>query len=105
MVRGFFCGAQAGRPNPTAIRPTQLGDTAGADDTFQAVFLVLARRASSIRQRELLGPWLYAVATRSARRERALRQRRQSRERFVETMPEYCDEPDEPRDWLPLLDD
>ena len=43
-----------------------LGDRHAADDVFQAVFLVLARRAGSIRQRNLLGPWLHAVAARIA---------------------------------------
>jgi RNA polymerase sigma factor (sigma-70 family) len=82
-----------------------LGDTPDADDAFQAVFLVLVRRAGSIRRRELLGPWLYAVTVRSARKALALRQRRQSRERLVTHMPEPTRNPDEPRDWLPLLDD
>jgi RNA polymerase sigma factor (sigma-70 family) len=82
-----------------------LGDTPDADDAFQSVFLVLVRKASSIRQRELLGPWLHAVSVRCSRKALALRQRRQSHERLVTTMPEPCHEPDEPPDWLPLLDD
>ena len=41
-----------------------VGDPHAADDVFQAVFLVLARRARSIRQPELLGPWLHGVTTR-----------------------------------------
>ena len=39
-----------------------LGDRHHAEDAFQAVFLVLARKAGSIRNVDLLGPWLYGVA-------------------------------------------
>src|SRR5262249_34496084 len=44
-----------------------LGDWHHAEDTFQAVFLVLARKARSIRDPDLLGNWLYGVALRTAR--------------------------------------
>ena len=57
-----------------------LGDAQHAEDTFQAVFLVLARRASSIRDPDLLGNWLYGVAIRSARCARQQIGRRRRRE-------------------------
>ncbi len=40
------------------------------DDAFQATFLVLVRKARSIRVQDSLGPWLYKVAYRTAHRAR-----------------------------------
>ncbi len=51
-----------------------------AEDAFQATFLVLVRRAGSIRQRETIGPWLYGVACRVARRAQIRSARRRKRE-------------------------
>jgi RNA polymerase sigma factor (sigma-70 family) len=47
-----------------------------AEDVFQAVFCVLARRAGAIRKREAVGAWLHGVAYRLARKARAQRGRR-----------------------------
>lgn len=58
-----------------------LRDAHDAEDAFQAVFLVLARKAGAVGQPELLGNWLYGVAFRVSSDVRAGRQRRQTRER------------------------
>jgi RNA polymerase sigma factor (sigma-70 family) len=47
-----------------------LRNPADADDAFQATFLVLVRRAGAIRLGTSLGPWLYGVSVRVARRAR-----------------------------------
>jgi RNA polymerase sigma factor (sigma-70 family) len=60
-----------------------LEDPTDAHDAFQAVFLVLARRAGAIRKSESLGSWLYGVTVRVAARARATAIRRRIRERRV----------------------
>jgi RNA polymerase sigma factor (sigma-70 family) len=83
-----------------------LGDTADADDAFQASFLVLARKAGAVRDAALLGPWLHTVAVRTARRAKAVAARRQAHERQVTTMPDPPAElPADANEWLPLLDE
>jgi RNA polymerase sigma-70 factor (ECF subfamily) len=76
-----------------------------AEDAFQATFLVLARKAASLRSRELVGNWLYGTAYRTALGARGMIARRQARERQVEDMPEPLAEAAAPwADLLPLLD-
>ena len=62
-----------------------LGDAHAAEDAFQATFLVLVRRAGSLRVREpgSLGPWLYGVAYRTAIKARQGDLRRHRREHRV----------------------
>ena len=45
-----------------------LGDAHEAEDAFQATFLILVRKAGTVRVDGSLGRWLYGVALRVARR-------------------------------------
>src|SRR5437588_13009512 len=53
-----------------------LGREADAEDVFQATFLLLARKAGSIRKRESVGSWLHGVAHHLALKARAREARR-----------------------------
>jgi RNA polymerase sigma factor (sigma-70 family) len=72
--------ALVGRHGPMVLGVCRqlLGDVQHAEDAFQAVFVVLAQKARSIRDPDLLCNWLYGVAIRTARcaRQRIGRQRR-----------------------------
>src|SRR5438445_7445442 len=56
------------------------GHPQDAEDAFQAVFLVLARKAVALAQPERLGNWLYGVAVRVSRVARRTAARRRARE-------------------------
>lgn len=75
--------ALVGRHGPMVFQVCRrrLGDRHEAEDACQAVFLVLARRAGSVRNRESLDGWLYGVAIRVANRARKDAERRRLRER------------------------
>jgi RNA polymerase sigma-70 factor (ECF subfamily) len=73
-----------------------------AEDAFQATFLVLARKAASIRT-PAVGNWLYGVAYRTALKAKTMTAKRRVKERQAGLRPR----PDAAEDWqelLPLLD-
>ena len=59
-----------------------------AEDAFQATFLVLVRKATSILPREMVVNWLYGVARQTALKARATISKRRMRERQTAEMPE-----------------
>jgi len=63
------------------------GDAHEAEDVFQATFLILARKALSLRRPEALACWLHGVAARLARKARAAARRRVGCSRVLSMEP------------------
>jgi RNA polymerase sigma factor (sigma-70 family) len=73
-------------PMVLAVCGRILDNEQDAADAFQGTFLVLVRKAASLSQPEMLGPWLYGVAYRTALKARARESRRRAHERQVANM-------------------
>jgi RNA polymerase sigma factor (sigma-70 family) len=75
--------ALVARHGPMVLRVCRAGlrDEHDAQDAFQAVFLVLVHKASSLWARDTLGPWLHAVALRVSAHARASQMQRRIHER------------------------
>jgi RNA polymerase sigma factor (sigma-70 family) len=79
------------------------GDRHDAEEAAQVVFLILARKAGSLRRADRLAAWLHRTARFVALRARAVRLRRSRREAPLETDEEpatAAEEPDELRERL-----
>jgi RNA polymerase sigma factor (sigma-70 family) len=81
-----------------------LGNAADADDAFQAVFLVLVRKGSSLTGRTVLGDLLHGVARHTALKVKVNAARRRVKEQATaRPVAAYAEEVR--NDWLPLLDE
>jgi RNA polymerase sigma factor (sigma-70 family) len=87
-----------------------LDDPSDVEDAFQATFLILVKKAASLRNRDLLANWLYGVALKVARRARKTASRRRAREKTERTEavmpgPGVGNGVDEPGELRAILDD
>ena len=83
-------------PMVLAVGRRVTGSAEDAEDAFQAAFLVLARRAGQVAKPDLLGNWLYGVATRTALEAR--KARRRVKEQAVPDAPEPAAREEPPAD-------
>ncbi len=82
-----------------------VGNHHDAEDAFQATFLVLARKASSVKPRERVANWLHGVALRTALKAKAQTAKRRARETPLTETPELeAAPPDRWQELQPLLD-
>jgi RNA polymerase sigma factor (sigma-70 family) len=81
-------------------------DRHASEDCFQAVFLVLATKAGSLKRHDMIGPWLHAVARRVALKANAQARSRSGREQHAARSLLDCQASSlEWRELSPVLDD
>ncbi|SIN87267.1 RNA polymerase sigma factor, sigma-70 family [Singulisphaera sp. GP187] len=76
----FAALVQRHGPMVLSVSRRMLAGSADVEDAFQAVFLVLARKAGAVRRVDGLKAWLYGVAVRTAKEARRRSARRRARE-------------------------
>jgi RNA polymerase sigma factor (sigma-70 family) len=79
-------------------------DMHDAEDAFQATFLVLARKATSVRRTSCLAGWLHRVAQRAATRAAVRRTKMQRREQSITVDPPAQATTDDLNDLRAVLD-
>src|SRR5262245_47833612 len=90
----------------SALRQT--GNQTAAEEISQAVFVILARKASTLRRETVLGGWLFRAVRYAAMDFRKVEARRISREREAARMhlTESCEEPELVwNQMVPLIDE
>jgi RNA polymerase sigma factor (sigma-70 family) len=116
LLRRFLAGPDAdsqaaltalvARHGPMVLNACRrvLGDSHDAQDAFQSTFLVLARKAGSIRKADSVAGWLHGVALRVAARVKADAARRRAFERRGSATKalESATERDSPESWPEL---
>jgi RNA polymerase sigma factor (sigma-70 family) len=96
------------RHGPMVLRVCRdaTGNPHDAEDACQAVFLVLARKAGSVRRRESAAAWLYGVARKVSSRARRDEARRRERERRkAELAARQVLDATEPESWEELYEE
>jgi RNA polymerase sigma factor (sigma-70 family) len=78
-----------------------LGNAQDAEDAFQAAFIVLSKKAGSIRNLETVSSWLHSVAVRIAIKAKSMAGERRTRERKIAEMAEMSVA--DPQEALPQL--
>ncbi len=99
--------ALVGRHGPMVLGVCRrlLGNDHDAEDAFQAVFLVLARKAPALGGFRSVAGWLHEVAVRTALKARTARDRRRFHERRAAVMVTTDATPCDVDDLRPILDE
>jgi RNA polymerase sigma factor (sigma-70 family) len=96
----FDCLMARHGPLVWSVCRSVLTDPHDVEDAFQASFLILVRKARSLRVDDSLCGWLYRVSYRVAQEARAQRDLRRVRERAAADRVAVADEPERTRDEL-----